>query len=49
MKELWNSDHVGDEHACDVHVSNLRHKLEDDPGTPKYILTVRGFGYKLAA
>src|SRR5581483_10768904 len=30
MQHLWASDHVGDEHACEVHVSNLRRKIERD-------------------
>ena len=32
-----------------VHISNLRSKIESDPANPKYILTVRGLGYKLVA
>jgi two-component system, OmpR family, response regulator RegX3 len=47
MQHLWESDYVGDEHACDVHVSNLRRKIEDDPARPRRIVTVRGVGYKL--
>ncbi len=47
MQHLWESDYVGDEHACDVHISNLRRKLERDPSRPERIVTVRGFGYKL--
>ena len=47
MEHLWQSAYVGDEHACDVHVSNLRRKLERDPAKPERILTVRGVGYKL--
>jgi two-component system response regulator RegX3 len=47
MEHLWNSAFVGDEHACDVHISNLRRKLERDPRRPERIVTVRGFGYKL--
>jgi DNA-binding response OmpR family regulator len=47
MQHLWQSVHVGDEHACDVHVSNLRRKIERDPENPERIVTVRGFGYKL--
>ncbi len=47
MEHLWQSAYVGDEHACDVHVSNLRRKLERDPAKPERILTVRGTGYKL--
>ncbi|MDX6476055.1 MAG: two-component system, OmpR family, response regulator RegX3, partial [Gaiellaceae bacterium] len=30
MHRLWDSDFVGDEHVCDVHISNLRHKIERD-------------------
>jgi DNA-binding response OmpR family regulator len=47
MQHLWSSDHVGDEHACEVHVSNLRRKIERDPSRPQRLLTVRGIGYKL--
>lgn len=47
MQRLWDSDHVGDEHVCDVHISNLRHKVEHDPSQPRRILTIRGVGYKL--
>jgi two-component system response regulator RegX3 len=49
MQHLWESDHVGDEHACEVHVSNLRRKIERDPSRPERLLTVRGVGYKLVA
>ena len=47
MQHLWDSEYVGDQRACDIHVSNLRHKLEDDPVRPTRIVTVRGVGYKL--
>jgi len=47
MEYLWDSPYVGDQHACEVHVSNLRRKLEHDPSKPERILTVRGVGYKL--
>jgi two-component system response regulator RegX3 len=47
MQHLWESDYVGDEHACDVHVSNLRRKIERDPARPERVVTVRGVGYKL--
>ena len=49
MQHLWDSSHVGDEHACDVHISNLRYKIESDPRRPRRIVTVRGAGYKLVA
>jgi two-component system response regulator RegX3 len=47
MQHLWESSYVGDERACDIHISNLRRKLEDEPDEPQRILTVRGVGYKL--
>lgn len=34
--------------VVDVHIGNLRQKIEKDPGSPRYILTVRGIGYKFA-
>jgi two-component system response regulator RegX3 len=49
MEYLWDSPYVGDQHACEVHVSNLRRKVERDPAKPERILTVRGVGYKLVA
>jgi DNA-binding response OmpR family regulator len=47
MEHLWESTYVGDARACDVHISNLRRKLERDPTRPTRIVTVREFGYKL--
>jgi two-component system response regulator RegX3 len=47
MQHLWESAYVGDQRACDIHISNLRRKLEDDPANPRRIVTVRGVGYKL--
>lgn len=49
MQHLWDSSYVGDQRACDLHVSNLRRKVERDPARPERIVTVRGVGYKLAA
>jgi two-component system response regulator RegX3 len=49
MQHLWDSSYVGDERACDIHVSNLRRKIERDPAKPERLLTVRGIGYRLAA
>jgi two-component system, OmpR family, response regulator RegX3 len=49
MQHLWESEYVGDQRACDIHVSNLRQKLERDPTRPERIVTVRGVGYKLVA
>jgi DNA-binding response OmpR family regulator len=47
MEELWQSEFSGDVRACDVHISNLRQKIEPDPQEPELVLTVRGVGYKL--
>jgi two-component system response regulator RegX3 len=49
MEHLWDSTYVGDQRACDIHISNLRRKLERDPARPERIVTVRGVGYKLTA
>jgi two-component system response regulator RegX3 len=49
IRHLWESDFVGDRRAIDVHVSNLRRKIEADPRKPKRLVTVRGVGYKLDA
>jgi two-component system response regulator RegX3 len=47
MHHLWDSDYVGDERACDLHISNIRRKIESDPTAPERLVTVRGVGYKL--
>ena len=47
MQHLWQSEYVGDERATDMHVSNLRKKIERDPDNPERVVTVRGVGYKL--
>jgi two-component system response regulator RegX3 len=49
MQHLWDSSYVGDQRACDIHVSNIRRKLEADPARPARLLTVRGVGYRLTA
>jgi len=49
IDEVWGSDWFGDEHLVDVHIGHLRRKLGDDPAAPRYIRTVRGVGYGLAA
>lgn len=48
IDDIWGyDDFVGDPRTVDVHVRNLRTKVEDDPAQPQYIQTVRGAGYKL--
>src|SRR4029453_4404193 len=48
MEELWKSEFRGDVRACDVHISNLRQKVERDPQKPELVLTVRRVGYRFA-
>jgi DNA-binding response OmpR family regulator len=48
MEELWQTEFDGDVRACDVHISNLRQKIERDAQRPELVLTVRGVGYKFA-
>lgn len=44
---VWGySSGIGSERTVDVHIRHLRQKLEDDPSDPRWILTMRGFGYK---
>ncbi len=47
LTSLWEESPVGDERAIDVHIHNMREKIEPDPKNPTYLLTVRGFGYRL--
>lgn len=47
IDRVWGSDYVGDTKTLDVHIKRLRAKVEPDPANPRYILTVRGLGYKL--
>ena len=47
LDRVWGSAFY-DDHVVDVHVGNLRRKLEDDPARPRWVQTVRGVGYRLA-
>ena len=46
IDRVWGSDYVGDTKTLDVHVKRLRAKIEPDPKEPRYLMTVRGLGYK---
>jgi two-component system, OmpR family, alkaline phosphatase synthesis response regulator PhoP len=48
MEQLWDGEFYGELRTADVHVRNIRRKIEADPRKPRYILTVRGMGYKFA-
>jgi two-component system response regulator RegX3 len=46
IDRIWGADYVGDTKTLDVHVKRLRAKIEPDPALPRYLVTVRGLGYK---
>lgn len=46
IDRVWGSDYVGDTKTLDVHIKRLRSKVEPDPSNPRYVVTVRGLGYK---
>ncbi|HBC97545.1 MAG TPA: DNA-binding response regulator, partial [Clostridium sp.] len=45
--EVWKDSYEGYDNTIMVHIRKLRQKLEDNPSSPKYIITVKGLGYKL--
>jgi DNA-binding response OmpR family regulator len=47
FKQVWDTTYVADTRTLDVHVSWLRKAIEEDPRHPRYLKTVRGFGYRL--
>ncbi|HID63006.1 MAG TPA: response regulator transcription factor [Anaerolineae bacterium] len=46
MKNVWETDYVGDTRTLDVHVRWIREKIEENPSSPAYLCTVRGVGYR---
>ena len=48
FEHVWGMDAIGDTATVTVHVNRLREKIEENPATPRYILTVRGAGYRFA-
>lgn len=46
LDKVWGYDYSGETCMVDVHIGKLREKLEIDTKNPRYIQTVRGFGYK---
>ena len=47
IDEVWGGGWVGDEHLVDVHIAHLRRKLGDQPEASRYVMTVRGVGYRM--
>ncbi len=49
LEHIWGEEYVGESHLLQVNVNRLRHKIEQDPACPRYLLTKMGVGYMLAA
>ena len=49
IEQVWGVDWVGDEHLVDIHLGHVRRKLGDDPGASRFVVTVRGVGYRMGA
>ena len=49
LNRVWGEDYALEEHALDVHIHSLRQKIEQNPASPRFLLTVRGVGYKVRA
>jgi two-component system, OmpR family, response regulator RegX3 len=49
LNRVWGEGYALEEHALDVHIHSLRQKIEQNPSSPTFLLTVRGVGYKLRA
>lgn len=47
-RAVWDDDYYGYENTLMVHIRHLREKIEEDPSHPKWLLTARGLGYRLA-
>jgi DNA-binding response OmpR family regulator len=46
LERVWGEDYFGSDHVVDVHIANLRKKVEEDPSDLRYVQTVRGVGYR---
>ena len=49
LEMVWDAQWTGDEHLVDVHIGRIRRKLGEDAGSPRFIHTVRGIGYRMGA
>jgi len=49
LQEVWDYEYVGDQRVVDVHIGQIRRKIEPDANQPSMIQTVRGVGYKFEA
>ena len=49
IEQVWGADWIGDEHLVDIHLGHVRRKLGDDPGASRFVVTVRGVGYRMGS
>lgn len=49
LRSVWGPSHAEDGHYLRIYMGHLRHKLEDNPAQPRYLLTETGVGYRLLA
>ncbi len=47
MERVWDTSYLGDTRTLDVHIRWIRRAIEENPGKPRYLKTVRGVGYRL--
>ena len=45
IDRVWGADYYGDTKTLDVHIKRLRSRIEEEPGNPRFVQTVRGVGY----
>lgn len=48
LQGVWGFDYSGQSRMVDIQIAHLREKIEPDPKSPKYLKTVRGFGYEFS-
>lgn len=46
LEQIWGYEYMGETRTVDVHIRHIRKKIEEDDSNPKFIKTVRGYGYK---
>ncbi|TLY28347.1 MAG: winged helix-turn-helix domain-containing protein [Nitrospirae bacterium] len=49
LNQVWGEECALEEYTLDVHIPSLRHKIKAEPTPPRFIVSVRGVGYKLKA
>ena len=47
FRRIWNTEYTGDTRTLDVHISWIRQAIEQNPRKPRYLITIRGIGYRL--